>query len=81
MPLDTTAAAERLQLEALRKLGAEGRLKLAFDLSETLRAIVMAGIQRRHPDYDRKMICLAYLRIILGNEQFRRILPDAEIEP
>ena len=40
----------RLYLEALRQMGAEKRLRKAFDLSEFSRALMRRGLERVHPE-------------------------------
>jgi hypothetical protein len=50
IPRDTTKEAAALQLEIHRKLGPEGRLKLAIEMSELTRALAMAGLRKRRPD-------------------------------
>jgi hypothetical protein len=40
---DTSAAAHRAQIDALRRLGPEGRLALALEMSDDARAISEAG--------------------------------------
>ena len=44
IPADTTVEAVRKQFEILRRLGPEGRLKMAFEMSDNLRRIVEAGV-------------------------------------
>jgi len=54
IPADTTLEAVRKQFEILRRLGPEGRLRMAFEMSDNLRRIVEAGVRGRHPDYNEK---------------------------
>jgi hypothetical protein len=49
--LDTTPEAAAVQEEAYRRLGAIGRLKIAFDLTNLVRALSEAGIRKRNPEY------------------------------
>jgi len=49
--LDTTPDAAAVQQEAYRRLGGTGRLKIAFDLSNLVRALSEAGIRKRNPGY------------------------------
>jgi len=46
---DTSPEAAALQLEAYRRMGPAGRLKLAFELSDFTHAMALAGIRARHP--------------------------------
>lgn len=47
MQADTTPDAEAVRLAALRKLSGAERLKLALELSETVRALELAGRMAR----------------------------------
>jgi len=49
--LDTTPAAAAAQESAYRHLGKSGRLRIAFELSDLVRALAEAGLRKRHPDY------------------------------
>ncbi|MBL8716976.1 MAG: hypothetical protein JNL79_13320 [Myxococcales bacterium] len=50
MGSDTTEAAHRAQLAIWRRLGPEGRGRLAAEMSEDARAIAIEGERRRHPE-------------------------------
>lgn len=60
---DTSAEAARVQIEAQRRLGEEGRLRTAFDMSMTARALAAAGIRRDHPEWDDARVKRELLRI------------------
>lgn len=77
---DTTLEAARIEISILRKIGMEGRGRMAIELSDNLRATVEAGIRQRHPEYDDNMVKLAALRLAIGEELFRKAYPDLEIE-
>lgn len=49
-PLDTTPAAWKVQRSAFGKLGPEGRLRAALDMSDAMRRIRLLGIRSRHPE-------------------------------
>jgi hypothetical protein len=80
VPKDTTIEAARIQFSILRKMGMEGRARMAFELSDALRSITESGVRQRHPDYDENMVRLAAIRIAIGEELFRQAYPDIEIE-
>lgn len=46
---DTTLDADRVRLDAIRKLPADQRLRQALELSESIRALALAGLRRRYP--------------------------------
>jgi hypothetical protein len=50
--LDTTDEALEVQRAAWRRAGPEGRVRIAFELSETSRRVALAGIAARHPELD-----------------------------
>jgi hypothetical protein len=61
---DSANLAHRQYLEALRRLGPEGRLRKALELSEMTRALFWAGLCRRFPNLseaERKAIYLERL--------------------
>jgi hypothetical protein len=47
--MDTSVTAHNLQEQAHIRLGPEGRLRVAFDLSEAVRDLRLAGIRSSHP--------------------------------
>lgn len=77
---DTTLEAARVEFSILRKIGMDGRGRMAIELSDNLRATVEAGVRQRHPEYDDNMVKLAALRLAIGDELFRKAYPDLEIE-
>ncbi len=50
MPSDTTPEALAAQTAAIRRLGPEGRLRVAVEMSEAARAMAIEGIRRRNPE-------------------------------
>ena len=80
VPKDTTIEAARIQFSIFRKMGMEGRARMALELSDELRSITESGVRQRHPDYDENMVRLAAIRIAIGDELFRQAYPDVEIE-
>ena len=78
IPADTTIEAARKQFEILRRLDAETRLKMAFELSDNLRSIVEAGVRLRHPEYDEQQINRQVIRLMIGEALFKQVYPDVE---
>ena len=78
IPADTTIDAARKQFEILRRLDAETRLKMAFELSDNLRSIVEAGVRLRHPQYDEQQINRQVIRLMIGEALFKQVYPDVE---
>lgn len=81
IPRDTTLEAYRVQIEVLRRLGPQGRLRMMAALNRGLRRTIEAGIRRRHPDYNDQQVKLARIKLTVGQEVFNNLLPEVEIEP
>lgn len=52
VPFDTTDEALEVQRAVWRRVGAEARVRIAFELSEAARRVALAGIAARHPELD-----------------------------
>lgn len=74
---DTTSEAEKIQLEIFRRMGPEGRLRAAVELSQTSRRLLLEGIRRRHPEYDERQIGLEAIRLTLPKDLFLSAYPEA----
>ena len=61
-------------------MGGAARVAVMFRLSESARRWSMAGIRRRHPDYDDFQVRLALARMILGDDLVRRVWPDHQLQ-
>ncbi len=75
---DTLPQMERIQTEILRKVKPEQRLKIALELSETSKKLLEEGVRSRHPEYTEQKIKLAVIRILLGEELFISVYPEAK---
>lgn len=62
VPLDTTPEVAALQRQIHERLGGEGRLRLAMEMSEAVRELAMARLRRDHPDLEQRQIVKLYLR-------------------
>jgi hypothetical protein len=79
IPADTDEDSYRLQTEAYRRMGAPGRIALAFRLTEMARQNSLAGIRRRHPEYDDAQVQRAYGRLVLGDDLARAVWPNDDM--
>ncbi len=79
IPADTSRDAFRAEVEALRRLGIQGRARLTFDLIEQLQTTTEAGIRDRHPEYTPAQVRMARNRIWWGEALFRRVYPGVDI--
>lgn len=76
---DTPLAAHEAQMRALRRLTPAARVELAVQMSEDARSIASAGIAARHPEYTPSDVRHALLRLLYGDDLFRRAWPNAPL--
>jgi len=62
--MDTSPQASAVQLALYRKLDSRARARIAVELSDAVRETALAGIRRRHPEYNDEEVWRD-LRIIL----------------
>ena len=75
--MDTSADAEKIQIEIFQRMGPEKRLQAAASLSQTCRSLLTAGVRKRHPEYNEEQVRLAVIRCLLPEDLFLRAYPDA----
>jgi hypothetical protein len=51
---------------------------MAFEMSDSLRSIVEAGVRNRNPDFNEKKIRLEVLRLMIGDKLYRKMLKGTE---
>lgn len=76
---DTTIEAAAVQLQVLRKIGIEGRIKMTFQLSNNMRSTVEAGVRHRHPEYDDQQVRREVLRLMIGDKLFKEVCSKMDI--
>jgi hypothetical protein len=81
IPRDTTLEAFWVQIEALRRLGTEGRARMTFQLCEQVRRFAAVGVRSRHPSYTDEQVRLAVIRLRLGDRLFAKVYPGINVEP
>lgn len=74
--LDTTIEAEKAQLDSLKRMGPERRLRTAIELTHISRALLVEGVRRRHPEYNEEQIRLKAISLILPPELFSSAYPE-----
>jgi hypothetical protein len=79
VPDDTSGEIHRLQGETYRRMGGTARLAIAFELSQMVRRLAIAGIRARHPDYSDADVLHAYARLTLGDDLVRQVWPDRDV--
>jgi hypothetical protein len=75
---DTARDAEEKQIEILRRMGPEGRLHAAIELTRISRKLLLEGVHRRHPDYNERQIRLETIRLTLPEELFSAAYPQTD---
>jgi len=76
---DTTPDADAVQLALYRKMSASDRVRIGHQMSLDARAITLAGIRRRHPEYDDVSARWALFRLLVGDELFQKAWPTAPL--
>jgi len=69
---DTTPEALAVQFRILRRMGPAGRAAMVFDLCDNLRTLVGAGVRHRHPQWDDRAVEREVIRLMIGDELFRK---------
>ena len=81
IPKDTTLEAYQHLAQVWRRMGFVGRLRASFEAGENLRQLAASGVRMRHSDYSADQVRLAVIKLMLGKEMFKKVLPNVEIEP
>jgi hypothetical protein len=69
---DTTPEALAVQFRILRRMGPAGRAAMMFDLCDNLRTLVAAGVRHRHPQWDDRAVEREVIRLMIGDDLFRK---------
>jgi len=81
LPADTSLEAARIQHAVYRRMSPERRLQLAFQMTASARKQAAEGVRFRHPEYTDRQVELAVIRMMLGEELFRRAFPGQDVVP
>ena len=73
-PLDTSAAANDIQLNVLRRMSGTERLGIAIELSEFARNLTFAGIEHDQPGLTKPQLIREFLRRVLSKEDCPPVL-------
>jgi hypothetical protein len=76
---DTTPEAEAVQFELYRRMGPARRTRIGAEMSMHARAVVLAGIRARHPEYDEPTARWALFRVLIGDDLFKKVWPQAPL--
>ncbi len=78
---DTAAEIEELQIERLRRLPPWRKLALMSDMSQTVRALALAGLQQRYPEETPAQRKRRLADLLLGEELAAQIYGPQLEEP
>lgn len=67
-PKDTTPEAFARQLDGLRMMSPQERLRRALEMSDEVREVAKAGIRARHPQYGDRQVGEELEVLLLGRE-------------
>lgn len=81
LPADTSLDAARVQHAVYRRMTPERRLRLACQMSDSIRTLSATGVRARHPEYSDRQVTLAVIRMTLGEDLFRRAYPGEDVRP
>lgn len=68
LPKDTSPEALAHQVDALRRMGPQQRLRLGAEMSDEIRQLAIAGIRSRHPEYSDQQVGDALEDLLLGRD-------------
>ena len=66
IPADTTPEAAAVQRDIFRRMTTEQRLRLALEMSESMRNVALAGLRSRRPELDTDGLHRELMRIMYG---------------
>jgi hypothetical protein len=81
--MDSTGSHQRdaMGWQILRNIGFEGRVRMTFQLNNSLRSISEAGVRHRHPEYDQRRVELAAIKLAIGADLFKLVYPGEDVQP
>lgn len=72
-PSDTTSEAFAQQLEHLRAMGPQERIRRMLEMSDEIREVTTAGIRARHPEYGDRRVREELEDVVLGPDLAKAI--------
>lgn len=76
---DTTAEAAEVQMAVFRRMSADRRVRMVYEMTAQAFAATAAGIRSRHPDYSDEQVEWTLKRIRVGDDLFRAAWPHAPV--
>lgn len=74
---DTSAEAERVQVEMWRRMSSIEKVRAVSEISRAVQLLSLAGIRFRHPDASEKECMLRLAVLKLGQQLARHVYPAA----
>ena len=65
---DTSPEAYDIQIELIRRMSPQERLRKAFGLSRHLKRMAFDAIRRRHPEFDDRALRMRFIQLTYGKE-------------
>lgn len=81
LPADTPLEVARMQHAIYQRMPAERRLRMAFEMTASIRRVSEDGVRSRHPEYTQRQVELAVIRMMVGEDLFRRAYPGEDVRP
>jgi hypothetical protein len=69
-PLDTTSAANDIQLEILKRMSGTQRLRIAIDLSDLARKLTLTRIEDARAGLAKRQLIREFLHCVLPDDQY-----------
>ena len=66
MPSDTSPEAAAIQQEIFRRMTTTERLRMALEMSESMRDVALAGLRGRRPELNSEELSRELMRIMYG---------------
>ena len=66
MSSDTSPKAAAIQQEVFRRMTSAERLRLALEMSESMRNVALAGLRARHPELNANELSQELMRVMYG---------------
>jgi hypothetical protein len=71
---DTTAEAQRVRHEILRRLSFADRMRMVDELTVTVQELAREGLRARHPSASEEELSFRFSEMVLGPELATRVL-------
>lgn len=78
---DTSLEAARVEDGDLSPHAGRAEVAMACEMSDYVRALSVAGVRRRHPEYTEEEAKLAVTRMCIGEKLFKEVYPGRDVRP